>query len=109
LQSRSTETQPELNRVRDASALRFGVAMSEQNSAQVFIGTKQLLARYGGRSHMFVERLLKNDPTFPKPTFIGRLRFWKIADLEEWERQRAAKAPPEPAGAARKKESEAAA
>lgn len=56
-----------------------------------FISANQLRARYGGRSHMWVERKLKDDPAFPRPTYFGRLRFWNLPELEAWERQLAAK------------------
>jgi predicted DNA-binding transcriptional regulator AlpA len=56
-----------------------------------YISSNQLRDRYGGRSHMWVERRLKDDATFPRPTYIGRLRFWKLSDLETWERAQAAK------------------
>jgi hypothetical protein len=52
----------------------------------VFIGIRQLQERWGGISHMTVERRLRDDPSFPKPRFFGRLRFWKIADVEAYER-----------------------
>ena len=26
---------------------------------------------------------------FPKPIYIGRMRFWRIADLERWEAEQA--------------------
>lgn len=39
---------------------------------------------------MWIERRLKDDPTFPKPVYLGRLRYWKISDLETWEREKAA-------------------
>jgi hypothetical protein len=52
----------------------------------VFISVQQLRARYGSVSLMWVNRRLKNDPKFPKPQYFGRLRFWKIADLEAYER-----------------------
>jgi predicted DNA-binding transcriptional regulator AlpA len=28
---------------------------------------------------------------FPKPTYLGRFRYWLQSDLEAWERQQAAK------------------
>ena len=59
--------------------------MSRSRPDSVFLKTQQVQARYGGCSHMFIERRLKNDPTFPRPTFIGRLRFWRLSDLEAWE------------------------
>jgi hypothetical protein len=54
-----------------------------------YVSSKQLRTRYGGRSHMWIERLLKADPDFPKPIYIGRLRFWKLPELETWERTKA--------------------
>jgi hypothetical protein len=55
-----------------------------------YIDAPQLLARFGGRSHMWLVRLLARDPTFPRPV-NGRLRFWKLDDLIAWERETAAK------------------
>jgi predicted DNA-binding transcriptional regulator AlpA len=55
-----------------------------------FIDASQLLARFGGRSHMWLVRLLVRDPTFPRPVKIGKLRFFRIDDLTAWERTQAA-------------------
>jgi predicted DNA-binding transcriptional regulator AlpA len=51
-----------------------------------FLSAKQVCARYGGRSHMWLQRKIDNDPDFPKPKKIGRLRFWEITKLEAYER-----------------------
>lgn len=57
-----------------------------------YIGIKTLRARYGGRSHMWVERKLESDPTFPRPRkFGGRLRLWDVDELVAWEREAAAR------------------
>ena len=61
-----------------------------------FIDAAQLRARYGNRSHMWVVRLLERDQTFPRPVKIGRLRFFSVAALTEWERKVAARAPNAP-------------
>ena len=58
---------------------------------QEYLSSNQLRARYGGRSHMWVERRLKYDKGFPRPVYFGRLRFWKLSDIEAWERQQATK------------------
>ncbi|WP_441229453.1 hypothetical protein AB7828_03860 [Tardiphaga sp. 215_C5_N2_1] len=50
------------------------------------IPTARLRARFGGVSHMWVERRLKDDPTFPKPIYITNRRFWRVSDLVVWER-----------------------
>jgi hypothetical protein len=52
----------------------------------VFINRRQLQARYGNISHMTIERKLTGDPDFPRPTFFGAQRFWKISELEAYER-----------------------
>lgn len=58
----------------------------------VWLTTAQLKARYGNVSHMFLERLMKRDPTFPRPTTFGSsFRFWLLSELEAWERACAAK------------------
>jgi len=31
----------------------------------------------------FYEDFVKN-PTFPKPVIIGKTKFWKFVDIEEW-------------------------
>ena len=61
---------------------------------KVYLTSTQLRARYGGRSHMWIERRLKADPNFPKPTTFGtgRLRFWDLDEVEAYERACAAEA-----------------
>jgi predicted DNA-binding transcriptional regulator AlpA len=54
-------------------------------TSDLYLKTKQLRERYGGCSHMFIERRLKNDPSFPRPVYMGRMRFWKLSELESWE------------------------
>ena len=56
----------------------------------VYISVTQVCARYGGRSHMWIERRLLKDPTFPRHKKIGGWRFFKISELEEYERACAA-------------------
>jgi hypothetical protein len=48
--------------------------------------TRQVRARYGDVSAMWVERKLKNDSDFPRPEFFGTNRFFRIAALEAYER-----------------------
>jgi predicted DNA-binding transcriptional regulator AlpA len=64
-----------------------------QSQPDVYLKTRQVQARYGGASHMWVERRLGNDPTFPRPVFFGRMRFWKLSELERWEAAQAARKP----------------
>ena len=58
-------------------------------SDEIFIPTRQVRRRYGDRSHMWIERRLKDDPEFPRPYYFGRLRFFKLSELEAYERRHA--------------------
>ena len=75
--------------------------MSEEEP--VYISTRQLRYRYGGVSHMWIDRRLADDPEFPKPVYFGARRFWPLAAVELWERKTSAKCQP-PARAFDKKE-----
>lgn len=42
----------------------------------------------GGVSDMWLWRRLDRDPTFPRPTYISKRRFWRERDVLQWlERQ----------------------
>jgi predicted DNA-binding transcriptional regulator AlpA len=54
-----------------------------------FLTAPQLRERWGGCSSMFIERLLKSDPTFPRPVkFSRRVRFFDLDAIEAYERSR---------------------
>ena len=59
--------------------------MSDKKSKRK-LTARQVQHRYGDVSHMWVERRLKDDPTFPKFTKYGRLRMWNEDELDEWDR-----------------------
>jgi len=45
------------------------------------------------RTSMTIHRWLNNPSlNFPRPTYFGRYRYWKVADLERWEEAQARKA-----------------
>jgi predicted DNA-binding transcriptional regulator AlpA len=56
--------------------------------AKRYLTFKQLRQRWGGVSHMFIERRLKDDPKFPKPVrFRGtRIRLVDEEEIEKYER-----------------------
>lgn len=56
---------------------------------QIFLTSTQVQVRYGSISDMALWRWLR-DPRmdFPQPIYFGRLRFWRLNDLEKWERDR---------------------
>jgi predicted DNA-binding transcriptional regulator AlpA len=60
--------------------------INPDTTEKTFLTSAQLRTRYGGRSHMWLERRLKSDPLFPRPQYFGRLRFWDRAAIEAWER-----------------------
>lgn len=54
-----------------------------------FLPARRVWERYGV-TDMTIDRWVKNpDLAFPKPVYIGRYRYWRISDLEAWERSRA--------------------
>jgi predicted DNA-binding transcriptional regulator AlpA len=74
----------------------------------VFLTAPEVLTRYGV-SHMWLVRRLETDPKFPKPIYIGRLRFFKIAELEQYERECATAPPPQRPNKSRKESEHASA
>jgi predicted DNA-binding transcriptional regulator AlpA len=60
-----------------------------------YLTSAQLRERYGDRSTMWIERIMKRDPKFPRPIYIGRFRFWDLAAIEEYEHHVAARRVPE--------------
>jgi predicted DNA-binding transcriptional regulator AlpA len=57
-----------------------------------YLTAKQVRARYGDVSDMWLWRRLKDDSRFPKPIEICRRRYWRLSDLLVWERSRASAA-----------------
>jgi hypothetical protein len=52
----------------------------------IWISAKQVCQRYGGRSNMWLVRKLQGDSNFPKPIYFGRLQFFKLKNLETYDR-----------------------
>jgi predicted DNA-binding transcriptional regulator AlpA len=68
--------------------------MNQNNPAgDNFLPARAVWERYGV-SDMTLWRWLR-DPSmaFPQPTYFGRLRFWRIGDLERWERMMRTRSP----------------
>ena len=56
------------------------------DSTEQFLPARRVWERYGVTS-MTLWRWLKNtELKFPQPMRIGRLRYWRVSDLVEWER-----------------------
>ncbi|MCI0348840.1 MAG: hypothetical protein L0Z53_05385, partial [Acidobacteriales bacterium] len=57
----------------------------------VFLTARQVCARYGGISDMSLWRWLHDEQlAFPQPLVISKRRYWRLGELEAWERRRAA-------------------
>jgi predicted DNA-binding transcriptional regulator AlpA len=67
------------------------ISRKSEPEPTVFLTAPQVCQRYANRSHMWLERMLQRDPSFPRPHKFGRLRFFKIDELVDWERKTAAK------------------
>ena len=60
------------------------------DTTQNFLTGPQVLKRYG-ISEMTLHRWQKNDNLgFPKPMIVNRRKFFKVEDIVQWERQKAA-------------------
>lgn len=54
-----------------------------------FLPASRVWKRYGVTS-MTISRWLADERiAFPRPTYVGRFRYWRVADLQEWGRKRA--------------------
>jgi predicted DNA-binding transcriptional regulator AlpA len=52
-----------------------------------YLRIKAVRKRYGDVSEMTINRWVEDkEMEFPRPDYFGRCRFWKLADLEAWER-----------------------
>ena len=59
----------------------------QQSTDSEFLTAAQLMARYNV-SHMWIIRRMARDD-FPKPSYFGRLRFWRRTEIESWEYSKA--------------------
>jgi len=50
-----------------------------------FLPASSVWSRYGVTSMTIHRWLADPDLNFPKPFYLGRFRFWRIAELESWE------------------------
>lgn len=63
----------------------------ESTEDDQMVGTKTVRERYNNACSRTVDRWI-NDPElgFPKPTMINGRRYWRLGELRQWERARAA-------------------
>ena len=64
---------------------------TEQPADDVYLSARQVRTRYGNVSEQALWRWLRDEKlNFPKPIYINQFRYWKLADLMSWERERPA-------------------
>jgi hypothetical protein len=61
----------------------------EPLDTDVYLDARAVRRRYGGRSDMALWRWVRNEALgFPSPIYIGKYRYWRLADLIAFERSR---------------------
>jgi predicted DNA-binding transcriptional regulator AlpA len=53
-----------------------------------FLLARSVWERYGVTSMSLYRWIAAENMAFPRPVYIGRFRFWRLADLIEWENKR---------------------
>ena len=59
-----------------------------QTSEKVYVPAPKVWERYGVSSVTGWRWLQREDLRFPRPIYVGRLRFFLLSDLEVWEQSR---------------------
>jgi hypothetical protein len=54
-----------------------------------FLTSRQVKARYGGTSDMWIFRRLRDGSGFPIPIVVRGRKYWRLSELTDWERSRA--------------------
>ncbi|MDE2466171.1 MAG: DNA-binding protein [Alphaproteobacteria bacterium] len=67
--------------------MQLEIAQTPASPESGFLPARRVWERYGVTS-MTLHRWV-NDPAmkFPRPTYFGRFRFWRLNELEDWERR----------------------
>jgi hypothetical protein len=65
--------------------------MTKSSRPKRFITVPELRERWGGVSQMFVERKIKEDPTFPTIYRMSRHRLFDLDEVEAYERRSVAR------------------
>jgi predicted DNA-binding transcriptional regulator AlpA len=61
-----------------------------QTAEAVYLTSNKVLARYSRKSHVWLWRLLRDDPEFPRPLKIRGMNYWRISELDQYDQARAA-------------------
>jgi predicted DNA-binding transcriptional regulator AlpA len=64
-------------------------SVEKDEKDDVFVPADKVKRRYGGISDMTLWRWGQDSELgFPAPRYLGRLRYWKLAELQAWEASR---------------------
>jgi predicted DNA-binding transcriptional regulator AlpA len=70
-------------------------------TGETYITAPQLRARFGGRSDVWLWRLLNdNQANFPRPVMVRNVRYFRLDEIEAWEEANRSKPKKEAANAA---------
>jgi hypothetical protein len=59
--------------------------MHDTEVGEVYLTAPQVRQRYGNKSDMWLWRMLRDEPNFPRPTIIRRQRYFRLRDLVAYE------------------------
>jgi predicted DNA-binding transcriptional regulator AlpA len=57
----------------------------DEQASEVFLTAPQVRQRYGNKSDMWLWRVLREEPEFPKPIVIRKQRYFRLCDLIAYE------------------------
>jgi predicted DNA-binding transcriptional regulator AlpA len=61
----------------------------EPLDSDVYLDSRAVRRRYGGRSDMSLWRWARDSKLgFPQPIYIGKYRYWRLSSLLDWESTR---------------------
>jgi predicted DNA-binding transcriptional regulator AlpA len=90
-----------LTHIINATKREVTMFASNETAADGYLPARGVWERYGVTSTSLYRWLADEKSDFPHPVYIGRFRYWKIADLLAWEASRPSVGAP--AGAARQR------
>jgi hypothetical protein len=59
--------------------------MDETEVGEVYLTAPQVRQRYGNKSDMWLWRMLREEPQFPRPIVIRRNRYFRLRELVAYE------------------------
>ena len=54
-------------------------------AGEIYLTAPQVRRRFGGKSDMWLWRILRDEPRFPRPLIIRNHRYFRLSELVEFE------------------------